>query len=203
MRNNRVLVSVLLLVVAVLVVGCAKPPQQEIDNAKAAVAAADQAEAGKYAPEALDKANQAITAMNAELQAQEAKFALFRSYTKAKQLAADAQKAGDDAKQAAVEGKEKAKKEARAAIDDVKASIDKAKALMADLDKCRRKPKEFKKDMEMMKGNVDGYANQVNDLEGAFTREDFLGAKAQAASLKGQVDKITADLEGAKTKMKC
>ncbi|MGE5235473.1 MAG: hypothetical protein ACM3O7_03875 [Acidobacteriota bacterium] len=203
MRRNHVFVGVVLVAATLLVVGCAKPPQPEIDGAKAALAAAEQAEAGKYAPDALDKANQAMNAVNAELQAQEAKFALFRSYTKTKQLIADAQKAADDAKQAAAAGKEKAKADARAAIDEVKGLADKAKTLMADLEKCRRKPKDFKKDMEMMKGNLDGYTNQVNDLEGAFTREDFLGAKAQAETLKGQLNSMITDLEGAKTKMKC
>ncbi len=204
MRKNQVFVGVLLLVVAVLAVGCAKPPQQEIDGAKAALAAAEQAEAGKYAPDALDKANQAMNAVNAELQAQDAKFALFRSYTKTKQLVSDAQKAADDAKQAAVAGKEKAKNDARASIDAVKTAIDGANKMWDELMKCHRpKPKEFKKDMEMVKGNLDGYGKQVADLEAAFSKEDYLGAKSQADSLKGQVDKVTADLTESKTKLKC
>jgi multidrug efflux pump subunit AcrA (membrane-fusion protein) len=203
MRKNHVFAGVVLIAVAMLAVGCAKPPQPEIDAAKAALAAAEQAEAGKYAPEALDTASQAMNAVNAELQAQEAKFALFRSYTKTKQLLADAQKAADDAKQAAIEGKEKAKNEARAAIDAVKAAVDSTTQFMDNLGKCPRKPKDFKKDMEMLKGNLDGYAAQVNDLEGAFSREDYLGAKAQAESLKGQVDQLMNDLTAAKDKIKC
>ena len=201
MRKNQVLVGVALLVVAFLAVGCAKPPQPEIDAAKAALAAVEQAEAAKYAPDALDRVNQAMNAVNAELQAQEAKFALFRSYTKTKQLIADTRKAADEAKQAAAEGKEKAKNEAQAAIDGVKAAIDGAKNLVAELEKCRRKPKDFKKDMEDMKGKVDGF--NVTDLEGMFAREDYLGAKAQADSLKGQIDMVVADMQAAKTKIKC
>jgi hypothetical protein len=203
MRRNHVFVGVVLALATVVAVGCAKPPQQEIDGAKAALAAAEQAEAGKYAADSLDKANQAMNAVNAELQAQEAKFALFRSYTKTKQLVADAQKAADDAKQAAIAGKEKAKNDATAAITEVKGLVDKAKTLVADLEKCRRKPKDFTKDLETMKGNLDGYANQLKDLDGAFTREDYLGAKAQADTLKGQLNAMITDLEGAKTKLKC
>ena len=45
MRKSHVIVGVLLLVSAVLAVGCAKPPQQEIDASKAALTAAEQAEA--------------------------------------------------------------------------------------------------------------------------------------------------------------
>ena len=202
MRRN-LFVGAMLLVVAVMAVGCAKPPQQEIDAAKAALAAAEQAEAPKYAAGEWDKAQQAMNAVNAELEAQQAKFALFRSYTKAKQLMADATNAANAAKDAGIAGKEKAKNEARAAVDAAKGAIDVATQALADLDKCRRKPKDLKKDMEMMKGNLDGYAAQVTELEGAFGREDFFGAKAQADTLKGQVDAMAAEIANAKTKIKC
>jgi chromosome segregation ATPase len=203
MRKNQVFVGVVLLAAAVLAVGCAKPPQQEIDAAKAVLTGAEQAEAPKYAADAWDKAQQAMNATNAELEAQAAKFALFRSYTKAKQLTAEAQNAANAAKDAAVAGKEKAKNEARAAIDAAKSAIDGVKESMATLEKCRRKPKDLKKDMEMMKGNLDGYAAQVTEIEGAFGREDFFGAKAQADTLKGQVDAMATEIANAKTKIKC
>jgi hypothetical protein len=202
MRRN-LFVGVMLLVVAVLAVGCAKPPQQEIDAAKAALAAAEQSEAPKYAAEAWDKVQQADAAVKAELDAQQAKFALFRSYTKAKQLVADETAAAATAKQAAIAGKEKAKNDAKAAIDGVKASIESANTLVVALEKCRRHPKDLKKDLVLMKGNLDGYKNQVTDLDGKFAKEDFLGAKAQADTLKGQVDTMVTELGNAKTKFKC
>ncbi len=203
MRKNNVVIGSLVLTMTVLAVGCAKPPQQELDSAKAAVTAAEQAEAPKYAPDAWDKAQQAMNAVNAEMEAQNAKFALFRSYTKAKQLVADATNAANAAKEAAVAGKEKAKNEAQAAIDAVKESLAKAATYMEDLQKCRRKPKDLRKDLEVMKGNMDGYNSQVTEIEGVFGREDYLGAKQQAESLKGQVDTMVTELEAAKTKLRC
>jgi len=203
MRRNTFLVGVMVLALAVLAVGCAKPPQQEIDGAKAALAAAEQAEAPKYAPDAWDKAQQAMNAVNAELEAQAAKFALFRSYTKTKQLIVDANTAAGEAQAAGVAGKEKAKNEAQAAIDAVKAALQGAQTAMTDLENCRRKPKDLKKDLELMKGNLDGYASQIPEIEGAFGREDFFGAKAQAESLKGQIDAMTTELVEAKAKIRC
>jgi chromosome segregation ATPase len=202
MRKN-VLVGLLVLVVAILAVGCAKPPQQELDAMKAAMQAAEQAEAPKYAPAEWDKAQQAVNAANAEVEAQNAKFALFRSYTKAKQLIADATAAANAAKEAGIAGKEKAKNEARAAIDAAKAALTQAQEALAALEKCKRKPKDLKKDLDMQKGNLDGLANQVNGLEDAFNREDYFGAKAQAESLKGQIDNIANELANAKTKIRC
>jgi hypothetical protein len=202
MRRN-LFVGVMLLVVAVLAVGCAKPPQQEIDAAKAALAASETAEAPKYAADAWDKAQQADAAVKAELEAQQAKFALFRSYTKAKQLIADATAAANAAKEAGIAGKEKAKNEATAAVEAVKTALGNADTAMVALEKCRRKPKDLKKDLELMKGNLDGYKSQVTELDAKFGREDFLGAKAQADTLKGQVDTMVTELETAKTKFKC
>lgn len=202
MRKN-VWVGLLVLVVAVLAVGCAKPPQQELDAMKAALAAAEQAEAPKYAPADWDRAQQAVNAANAEVEAQNAKFALFRSYTKAKQLIADATAAANAAKEAGIAGKEKAKNEAREAIDAAKASLTAAQEALAALEKCRRKPKDLRKDLELQKGNLDGLANQVNQLEDAFNREDYFGAKAQADSLKGQLDNLATELTNAKTKIRC
>lgn len=203
MNKNKFVIGSVVLTMTVLAVGCAKPPQQELDAAKAAVAAAEQAEASKYAPDAWDKAQQSMNAVNAELEAQNAKFALFRSYTKAKQLIADATNAANAAKDAAVAGKEKAKNDAQAAIDAVKTSLEKAKQYISDLERCRRKPKDLRKDLEVMKGNMDGYNSQVTEIEGAFGREDYLGAKSQADSLKGQVDTMVTDLENAKKKLRC
>lgn len=203
MRRNTFVVGVMVLALAVLAVGCAKPPQQELDGAKAAMTSAEQAEAAKYAPDAWDKAQQAMNAVNAELEAQNAKFALFRSYTKTKQLIVDATNAANEAQAAGVAGKEQAMNEAQAAIDAVKGALEGAQAALSDLENCRRKPKDLRKDLELMKGNLDGYASQLPEIEGAFAREDYFGAKAQAESLKGQVDAMTTELVEAKAKIRC
>ena len=203
MRNKKFVLAFAALMVVALTTGCAKPPQQEIDAAKAAVSAAEAAQAAKYAPEAWDKAQQAMNAVNAEVEAQAQKFALFRSYTKAKELVAAATTAAGEAQAAAVAGKEKAKNDAQVAIDAAKAVVAEAVTALEDLGKCKRQPKDFKKDLEMMKGNLDGLAAQVTGIESAFAGEDFFGAKAQAESLKAQVDTLKTDMDGAKAKIKC
>jgi hypothetical protein len=205
MRKSHVFVGVLLLISAVLAVGCAKPPQQDIDTAKAALTAAEQAEAPKYAAEAWDKAQQGMNAVNAELEAQQAKFALFRSYTKAKQLIVDAQNEANAAKDAAIAGKEKAKNEAKAAIDAAKAALANAETLFAAVDKCpkAKRAKDVKKDLGAVRGNLDAMKAQVADLDAKFAKEDFFGAKAQATTLAGQIAPVATDLEGIKTKFKC
>jgi len=202
MRNRKLALGVAALSLA-LAVGCAKPPQQDIDGLKAAMTAAEQAEAPKYAADAWNAAQTSMNAVNAELEAQANKFALFRSYTKTKELIADANQKASAAKDAAVAGKEKAKKDANDSLAAVKSALDDANKMLADLGKCKRQPKDFKKDLEAMKGNLDGLNAQVAGIQGSIDKEDFLGAKASADSLKGQVDKIPDDMKQAKAKIKC
>jgi len=193
----------LVLCVALLAVGCAKPPQQELDGANAAMSEATQADAQTYAANEYARAQEAMNQVNAEMEAQTAKFALIRSYNKTKELIATANQAAADAKAAAVTGKETARNDSQAAIDAAKASLAAAQTAMTELEGCRRKPKGFSKDMEMMKATWDGYNAQVAELDGAYSREDYNGAKAQAESLKAQADTLVADLQAAKEKIKC
>lgn len=202
MRRTNLLAVVAVLSVGLLAVGCAKPPQVELDGVKASMAAAE-AQASKWAPEAWANVQASANAVEAELQAQNGKFALLRSYNKTKELIAAETKAIEDANTAAVAGKEKAKNDAAAAIQAAKDALKGASDAMTALDGCKKKPKEFKKDMEAMKAKYDGLNAQTASLDSAFTSEDYLGAKSAADALKGQVDAMSADLAAAKAKIKC
>lgn len=203
MKNRKLAVLGVAVLTLVVAAGCAKPPQQEIDALKAALTAAEQAEAPKYAADAWNGAQQAMNAVNAEVEAQANKFALFRSYTKTKELIAAANQSAEAAKQAATAGKEAAMNAANEALAAARTSLEAATTAMAELGACRRKPKDFKKDMEMMQATLDGYAAQVAGIESAVAAEDFFGARSQAESLKASVDTLVSDMQGAKEKIKC
>jgi protein TonB len=98
---------------AVAAVGCGAPPTTDIDAARASVDKATSGGASQYAPESLKAAQDAQAALDAELKAQDAK--LFKSYDKAKDLAATAKTAGDKAATEAAAAKEKADAAAMAA----------------------------------------------------------------------------------------
>jgi chromosome segregation ATPase len=203
MRNKKLAVLGIAALTLTLATGCAKPPQQEIDGLKADLAAAETAEAPKYAADAWNGAQQAMNEVTAETEAQQNKFALFRSYTKTKELVAAADQKANEAKDAAVAGKEQAKNDANAALAAAQASLDQATQLMTDLGSCRRQPKDFKKDMEAMKGNLDGLAAQVAGIQSAIASEDYFGAKSQADSLKSSADGLVTDMQNAKAKIHC
>jgi protein TonB len=98
--------TIALLGLAITVTGCAAPPAADVDAAKASVNSAATGGADRYAPDSLKAAQEAQTALDAELAAQDGKWV--KSYDKAKELAAATKMAGDKAAADAVAGKEKA-----------------------------------------------------------------------------------------------
>ncbi len=204
MRARSLVVRLLVLTLPlVLVAGCAKPPQVELDKAKAALNTAAEAEAATYAPQDWQAAQDAINAVNAEMEVQANKFALFRSYKKTKELIAAAETAATQAEQAGRAGKEQARQESQAALDLVRTALTDAQNMLAELDKCKRKPKGFKQDMELLQGNLDGLNASLPEVESAMTSEEFLTAKSLAEQLKQRVDTFAADIAAAKTKINC
>lgn len=97
---------VIALGLAISVSGCASPPSEDVEAAKAAVSKADNERAGEYAAESLKAAQDAQAALDAELKAQEANW--MKSYDRTKELAVAAKAAGDKAAADAAAGKEKA-----------------------------------------------------------------------------------------------
>jgi hypothetical protein len=103
---------------------CAKPPQAEIDAAKAAVAkAAASSDIVTYAPEALARAQDALSRMQTELTA--------KHYDKVKTLALEASAAAEKAVSEALANKEKVKADAAALIAAMKKALPEAEKTIA------------------------------------------------------------------------
>jgi hypothetical protein len=115
-------------VLAVLLIlglfACAKPPQAEIDAAKAAVAkAAANSDVVTYAPEALARAQDALSRMQTELTA--------KHYDKVKTIALEASAAAEKAVSEALANKEKVKADAAALIAAMKKALPEAEKTIA------------------------------------------------------------------------
>ena len=96
-----------LAITAMTVVGCAKPPTEDVDSAKAAVdKAATTDHADQYAADSLRAAQEARVALDDELKVQEGKWV--KSYDRTRELAVVAKAAGEKAAADAAVGKEKA-----------------------------------------------------------------------------------------------
>ena len=181
------------LVVGLAAAGCASPPQADIDAAKAALDKATAAGAAEYAADSFKAAQDAQAACEAELKAQADKFALFRSYTKAAELAKAAQTSGEKAEQDAVAGKEKAKNEATALIEEAKTALTAATEALAKAPK----GKGTAADLEAMKGDLTGAETSITDATTAMGAERYLEAKAKAEAAKNAAAKVSADVQAA------
>lgn len=114
-----------------LVAGCARVPQTDVDAANAAFEAARQAEAELYAPDRYQVAAQAIEALRAELAVQQAKSAPSRDYDSTAVLAAAARAAADSALAGATRAKEAKRQEVAQVLNQAKADFQQLKANVA------------------------------------------------------------------------
>lgn len=71
-----------------VLLGCAKAPQQEVDAAKAALETAKAAEVDRYMSDQYDAAFDSLNAALTEIETQNSKSSFLRNYTKAKSLLA-------------------------------------------------------------------------------------------------------------------
>ena len=194
----RVRFGVLLVVLglAVTVVGCGTPPTADIDAAKTAITSAGTAGAADYAPTSLKAAEDAQAALDAEMKAQDGKW--FKSYDKAKELAAAAKAAGDKAAADAAAGKEKAKADATQGIDDAKAALKEAEELLAKAPK----GKGSAADIAAMKTDLTTAATTITEAETALNDGKFLDAKTKAESAKNAAMTVKTAVEEAKAAKK-
>ena len=200
---RRVLVSLTLAVAMFGIVACAKVPQAGIDQAEVALSAAGDAEAAVYAQSQWEAAQQAMNAAKAEVERQNAKFALVRSYKKAEELLAEAKKSADSAKQAAIDGKEAMRLQVENAVATIEAGLTEASDHLNALQSCRKRPKGFAADLEMLRGNTEGLVTQLGAVTAATDAERYMEAETMARELQGQIDVLVADLESARAKLGC
>lgn len=182
-----------LVLVLVVMAGCQKPPQADIDGAKAALETARTAEASDYAADSLKAAEDALAQLDSELKLQEGKFALFRSYKKAIELAGNAKQAGEKAQADAKAAKEQARQEAEALITEAKTALDEAKALLEKAPK----GKGTQADIEQMKADLAGVEQSMTEAQNSFNAEKFLDAKAKAEAAKTNAGNVKTAIEQA------
>ena len=191
--RQKLMVILLVVGVGAVAAGCSKPPQADIDAATAAIQKASSAGATEYAADSLKAAQDAQAALEAELKVQADKFSMFRSYTKATELAAAAKAAGDKAEQDAMAGKEQAKNEATRLIEEARAMPAQAKEMLPRAPK----GKGTQADLEARKVDLTGAETAIGEAESAFAAERYLDAKAKAEASKTASGSVTAAVEAA------
>ncbi len=192
--RTRLIAALSLVTMMVLVASCAKAPQEQVEAARASLKAAQDAEAGTYAKDAMANAEQQMAALDEEMKAQQGKFALFRSYGKTKEMAAAAQAAADSAKGAAQEGKARARDEASMAINDAKAISDSTETMLAHAPV----GKGSMTDIQAMKQDMATIKMNLSEADSAFAAEQYNEAKAKADAARSAAQTIQQSITQAR-----
>lgn len=193
MKKNVLLVAI---AVAAILGGCAKAPQEDITAVQASLDKARLAEADLYAPEALQKAEDALSSAMTEVEAQQARFALIRSFSHAKELLATAKNEADAAVTAAGTGKEAARQEVEVLIRETQQAIEEAKVAL----ETAPTGKGTRAEIEAMKAELETLGTGMTEVQTAYESGRYLDAKAKAQAVKDKAGAISADIAQAKAK---
>jgi hypothetical protein len=191
---KRLSILTLAAVVMVLVVGCAKPPQEEISATQAEMDKARQAQAETWAANELRAADEAMNAAQTEINAQNEKW--IKNYDKAKELLGKAREDAAKAAEAAVANKEQAKKDAEATLAAADTAVQTAEAAL----KVAPMTKDSKADLELFKNDLATLRSTLDAAKASFGSEDYKKALESATSVKDQATSIATQLEEAKAK---
>lgn len=190
-------VALVMVALALLVfVGCAKPPEAEIQKATSTIDAARMAEAEVYAPASFQTASDALNAANAAKTEADGKFALFRSYSKAKALYVSADSLAQIAAADAATKKEEVRVEVDAKIKEVQVFID---SVTTTLKKAPR-GKGNKADIALLETQLAGITTSFTDAQNDFAAGKYMVAKNKLESVVAQASDVMNQIEAAKAK---
>jgi len=175
---------------------CAKQPTEQMESAKAAIAAAAKEGADVYAAEDLKKLNDQMQAATDEVTTQSKKF--FKKYGPAKEMLAKVQADADALKATIPAKKEAAKNAAIQAQTDAKAALDQAKELLAKAPK----GKGTKADIDAMKADLAGLETSYAEIQTAIDGQDYFGASSKAATIKEKANAVSDQVKAAMEKVK-
>jgi hypothetical protein len=184
-------VGISTLLMAALLVGCAKPPTAEMDAAKVAMDGAIAAGAEKYAKDGLKSLNDAWAASQDEVKKQEGK--LFKNYDNAKAMIAKITSDAAALKTETEQKKEQAKQEAIAADAAAQAAVAQAKALLAEAPT----GKGTKADIDAMKADLAGIEGSVAEIATLISSEEYFAATDKAKAISAKAADISAQVQAA------
>jgi hypothetical protein len=191
---RRTLVAVLAALTLLLVVGCSKPPEQEITAATQAFDSAKMAEAPDYAPEAYRVASDSLNAAMALKKEADGKFVLFRSYSKSKAMFVRAQALANEASTKAAAEKEKVRLEVTDMLTQAKALLDSANVAL----KKAPRGKGSKADIELIKTDLAAATTAFDDANADFTAGKYKTAKAKLEAMMQKCRMVMEEIDKAR-----
>jgi hypothetical protein len=194
--KNKVLMGLAAIAMVAVLSSCGKKPQVEIDATNAAIEAAKTAEAAVYVPAEFAAVQDSMTAIMADVTAQESK--LFKKFGPAKAKLATTLTLANQVAANAVTKKAEVKKEVETTMTDVKAVIDENTALM----KKAPRGKEGAAALEQMKTEMATIEASVVEAQGLYDKGAFMDALNKVKAAKERATGINTELKDAIAKVK-
>jgi hypothetical protein len=186
---KRLFLLALSILVLMVLAGCGKAPDAQMRQATAALQAAEAAGAPQYAPDSWSRAKQAVDQMKAELDKQNKRFALFRSYGKVKTLAAQAVQLAEKALADANTKKTQLRNEVTATIADLYKSLDSARRQLARLPRIRNGA--------ALKSSLNTAERQLGQARADLAAGALDNAMAVAAKARDAINNVLKAIEAA------
>ena len=187
-----------LVLVAALVTSCAKPPQAELDSAKASLEAAKLVEANRYLADEFNALQDSLNAASVAIETEKSKSFISRSYgtiaEKLVKITADA----DVLKSKVEERKAQVRAEVQETLVALSALIAENKVLLAKAPK----GKEGKAALEAIQTDITVIEASVNEVNTLISNGDYLTAQDKVNASKAKAESIKAELEAAIAKVK-
>ncbi|HET7910163.1 MAG TPA: hypothetical protein VFL19_05600 [Nitrospira sp.] len=179
-----------------LMSGCAQPPAEQLTSAEHAVKDAQQSGASTYVADDYAKVEGLLAAMKTEVAEQDSKFALFRDYGKAEQLAATTKAEAERLKVDAAKKMEEAKFAATQAYQAAQAAVASAHELVA-----RAPAGKDRAALESIKTDADALKASLNDVQMLVDKADYLTAQTKAKAIQDKADAVSHEIETALAKI--
>jgi hypothetical protein len=180
-------------IAALAMVGCGKAPEMEMQDAESAMAAAQNAGAEQYAPDAFRMAKDTLNAAMAAKQEQDSKFALFRSYGDSKEMFVRAKAMTDQAVAQAEQEKERVKQEVAGLLEQGRVAMDSANAALAKAPK----GKDNKAELELIKTDLSNLTMAYEQAQAEYTAGNYLTAKSQIEAVIAKANGVVAEIGAA------
>lgn len=179
----------LIMGLTLVVAGCAKPPTQELDAAKAALDAAKAAEAEIYAPDTYRSATNAMNEANAKVEQ--------KDYEGAKASAIQAKEVADRAKSEADTNKRQIRDEAQALINRVAPGLADARTSLGNAPR----GKGADEDLDQLNADLSQAEANLSDARSNLSSGKYKDAVAQARSSESKLSQIQGSVQTANQKI--
>jgi hypothetical protein len=189
MRVKTLLYFLTMILVMFAFVGCDDVPQQEIDDANAALDAAKKAEADKYVPDKFNAAKQAMDGAMAVVQEEES--AMFSNFDEARNLLTTAKTAADEAAAAVPAKKEEVKQAAESILADIPAEV----ATTQKMWRSAPRGKGTREALQLIKEEVERTAAMQSQVQAALDGGDYLGAQQKAQEIVNKLKSLQGELQ--------